>query len=369
MAGKKPGERKTIPPPPPSASADPIDRGAQLSALLPGRGATTLAFGSARGVESDSDILQQALRPSRRPSGSIRAPSPSKPKLAVALVGLGAMGRAIATRLVTAGYALRVFNRTRAKARGLAGITLTGSPAECATGADVVLTMVSDATALHDVLEGRHGVLANFGAEKRKHRPILVDMSTVGARAAHAVATMVTSAGGRFVDAPVSGSVGPAERGELVALVGGSVKAVERVRPILDVLCKKVIHAGGTGQGQTLKVVLNGLGAHHFVGLTSMLALGTKAGLARDILLDAFTSGAFATPSYLGARDKILARDFTPSFALSLALKDCALNVALQEELGVTLPVVRAILADVERGVREGLGGLDLYALEKHYTR
>ena len=84
--------------------------------------------------------------------------------------------------------------------------------------------------------------------------------------------------------------------------------------------------------------MLNGIGAHHLVAFTSMLALGERAGLARDVLLDAFTTGAFATPSYVGKRDKLLARDFTPDFALALALKDCALNAALQEELGVEPP-------------------------------
>jgi len=99
-----------------------------------------------------------------------------------------------------------------------------------------------------------------------------------------------------------------------------------------------------------------------------MLALGERAGLARDLMLDAFTTGAFATPSYIGKRDKLLARDYTPEFALALALKDVALNVALQHECGMKLPVLRAILADLERGVHEGLGELDLFALEKHYA-
>jgi 3-hydroxyisobutyrate dehydrogenase-like beta-hydroxyacid dehydrogenase len=99
-----------------------------------------------------------------------------------------------------------------------------------------------------------------------------------------------------------------------------------------------------------------------------MLALGERAGLARDVLLDAFTNGAFATPSYVGKRDKLLARDFTPDFALALALKDCVLNTALQDEVGLQLPVQRAIVRDVESGVKEGLGELDLFALEKHYS-
>ena len=277
----------------------------------------------------------------------------------------------MAARLVQAGFTVRVYNRSRGPERPLVklGATACATPRECATGADFIITMLSDAEALATVLEGTDGVLAQLASERRKPRPVLVDMSTIGRSAAIAASRRVEAHGARFVDAPVSGSVKPAGTGDLLALVGGAVRSVERVRPVLSVLCKKVIHAGGIGQGQALKVVLNGIGAHHLVAFTSMLALGEGAGLARDVLLDAFTTGAFATPSYLGKRDKVLARDYAPDFALELALKDCELNVALQDEVGLTLPVHRAIVSDVAAGVREGNGALDLFSLEKHYTK
>jgi 3-hydroxyisobutyrate dehydrogenase len=275
----------------------------------------------------------------------------------------------MAARLVEAGFTVRVYNRSRGPERVLAklGATACATPRECATGAAVVVTMLSDAEALADVLEGKDGVLATFAAERRKPRAVLIDMSTIGRKAAIAAGRRVEQHGARFVDAPVSGSVRPAGSGDLLALIGGAVHSVERVRPLLSVLCKKVIHAGGIGQGQALKVVLNGIGAHHLVAFTSMLALGERAGLARDVLLDAFTTGAFATPSYVGKRDKLLARDYAADFALALALKDCTLNTDLQDEVGLRLPVHRAIVEDVEAGVNEGLGDLDLFALEKHY--
>jgi 3-hydroxyisobutyrate dehydrogenase len=279
------------------------------------------------------------------------------------------MGKPMALRLAEAGFPLRVWNRSAGADRWLvkAGATSTASPADCARGADVIVTMLSDAEALANVLEGKEGVLA--AVEKRRPRPIVVDMSTIGRRAAIEAGKRVEARGARFVDAPVSGSVGPAARGELVALVGGAVRSVERVRAILDVLCKKVIHAGPIGAGQTLKVVLNGLGAHHFVGFTSMLALGERAGLARDVVLDAFTTGAFATPSYIGKRTKVLARDYAPEFSLALTSKDCQLASELSDEVGLSLPVHRAIVKDVEAGIREGLGDLDLFGLEKLYAK
>jgi 3-hydroxyisobutyrate dehydrogenase-like beta-hydroxyacid dehydrogenase len=280
------------------------------------------------------------------------------------------MGKPMAMRIAEAGFPLRVWNRSGGPERWLvkAGATTTASPAECAQGADVIVTMLSDAEALAGVLEGKQGVLATIAAEKRRPRPIVVDMSTIGRRAALEVGKRIEAHGARFVDAPVSGSVGPAARGELVALVGGAVKSVERVRPLLNVLCKKIIHAGSPGAGQTLKVVLNGLGAHHLVAFTSMLALGERAGLARDVLLEAFTTGAFATPSYVGKRTKVLARDYAPEFSLSLTMKDCLLAATLADEVGLPLPVHRAIVKDVEAGLTEGLADLDLFALERHYA-
>lgn len=304
-------------------------------------------------------LAKQGPGPQTGPSGTI------------AFLGLGTMGRPMAARLVAAGLPVRVYNRTRGPERALAkhGATACSTPGECVRGADIVITMLSDAEALATVLEGRDGVLAQLASEQRKPRPVLVDMSTIGRSAAIAAGRRAEDSGVRFVDAPVSGSVGPAGTGDLVALVGGTVRSVERVRPTLSVLCKKIIHAGGVGQGQALKVVLNGIGAHHLVAFTSMLALGESAGLARDVLLDAFTTGAFATPSYVGKRDKLLARDYAADFALFLALKDCALNAALQEEVGMSLPVHRAITSDVEAGIKEGHGNLDLFALEKHYAK
>lgn len=309
------------------------------------------------------------------PPGAARADKPVPTgvaeKMSVGFIGLGAMGRPMAARLVESGFAVRVYNRTSGPERALTklGATACPTPGACAKDADVVITMLSDAEALASVLEGSEGVFATFAREHRKPRPVLMDMSTVGRAAAAFIGRRAGEHNARFVDAPVSGSVGPATRGELVALVGGSIRSVERVRPVLSALCKQTIHAGGVGQGQALKVVLNGIGAHHLVAFTSMMALGEGAGLARDVLLEAFTTGAFATPSYVGKRDKLLARDYAPDFALALALKDCALNGALQEEVGLNLPVHRAIVRDVEAGVKEGLGKLDLFALERHYAK
>ena len=133
-------------------------------------------------------------------------------------------------------------------------------------------------------------------------------------------------------------------------------------------MCKRVIHAGVVGQGQALKIVLNGVGAHHLVAFTSMLVLGERAGLRRETLVDAFTTGAFASPSYVGKREKVLARDFSPEFTLAMTLKNCEANVELQREVKLPLAVHRECMREIEEAVREGLGAEDLFALEKHFV-
>lgn len=274
------------------------------------------------------------------------------------------MGAPMAANIAKKGFPLQVWNRHHERAYGLMsfGAVLKSTPRECAEGVKVVITMVSDDKALFDVLERPNGLL--IGLEKDT---VVVDMSTVGRAAALRAADLVRSVGGRFVDAPVSGSVGPAEKAELTALVGGRLNDVTRVQPVLLAMCKKIIHAGDVGQGQALKVLLNGIGLHHLVAYVSMLNLGERAGIARRVLVETFSTSAFASPSYVQKREKMMAKDYSPEFSLEMTAKDARLNVDLQQEIGLPLPVLRECLRAVEMGIEEGLGAEDLYALEKFY--
>lgn len=275
----------------------------------------------------------------------------------VAFVGLGAMGSPMAKRLC--GYFhLSVYNRNADRARPFLDLSVSGqgvavaaTARECVQDADVVVAMLADARALDEVLS----------SVTLKSDAVLIDMSTSGRRAAIEFSKRVPN----FVDAPVSGTVGPAERGELLAFAGASKENLERVRPVLDRMCQRIIHVGGVGQGQAMKVALNGIGAHHLVAFTSMLALAERAGIPRAIAVEAFTQGAFATPSYIGKKQKVLAKDWTPQFSLDLTKKDLGLNLELQEDVGLVLPVTRAIESAIDRGIERGLGEKDLFSLEE----
>jgi 3-hydroxyisobutyrate dehydrogenase-like beta-hydroxyacid dehydrogenase len=286
--------------------------------------------------------------------------------LTTAFLGLGAMGAPMARR-VAAHFPLTVWNRTRSRAEALSGqaARIASSPYDAAREASVVVTCVASAMALEELFAGEEGLLAGL-----KPGTVVVDMSTIGRAAARQAAKAVQDVGACFVDAPVSGSVGPAERGELTALVGGAEKDVTRVLPVLQAMCNRILRAGGVGQGQALKVVLNGVGSYQFVAFASMLALGERAGLTRETLVDTFTTTVFATPSYVSKRDRVLASRYGDAdFTLALALKDGALNVALQEEVGLTLPVQREVVREIAQAVAAGLGELDLFGMEKYFGR
>ena len=223
--------------------------------------------------------------------------------------------------------------------------------------------MLTGGDAVRDVFFGPNGAATGEVSGK-----LFVDMSTSGPRVARELGARLGERGARFVDAPVSGTRAPAERGELVVLAGGDAEDLALLEPVFAALAMRVIVAGPVGAGQTLKVVLNGLGAQHLCAFASMLRLGEKAGLERSVLVDAITRGAFATPAYVGKRARVLERRYDdPDFVLDLVLRDAELCAQLQDDVGETMPTHRAARAEVRRAVEAGLGQDDLFGMERLY--
>jgi len=283
----------------------------------------------------------------------------------IAFLGLGTMGAPMAKNLALAGLPLRVYNRSAGRAEGLLelGAQVAASPREAASGAEVVITMLTGPDAVERVLFGPEGAAAAKPAPK-----LFADMSTTGPGAARDFGARLSALGARFVDAPVSGSRLPAETGELVVLAGGEASDVAQLDPVFRPLARRVIHAGPLGAGQTLKVVLNGLGCQHLLAFASMLRLGEQAGLSREVLLTAFTAGAFSTPAYVAKQSRVLAGRYEdPDFVLDLVLRDAVLCEELQRELGTPMPTHQAAHAEVRRAVLQGLGADDLFGIERLY--
>jgi 3-hydroxyisobutyrate dehydrogenase-like beta-hydroxyacid dehydrogenase len=274
----------------------------------------------------------------------------------VSFLGLGTMGAPMAANIGTRGHALTVWNRSPDRAAPLvaAGAKLAATPAEAARAAELVVTMLADPTALHAVFDGGDGVLAGLRPDA-----LVVDMSTVDPKSACDLDVAVRARGGRFIDAPVSGTRKPAVDGTLVIMAGGDAADIERARPVLEAM-GRVISVGGVGQGMAMKLVLNGLGAHMMTGFAAMLVLGARHGLAPRTMLEVIGGGAFSSPLYAVKGPRILARDFSPDFKLSLMKKDQELVIATADALGYDTPTLRAIRDVLEQAVAAGFGDGDL---------
>jgi len=273
----------------------------------------------------------------------------------VAFLGLGTMGAPMAAN-VAKQHALTVWNRSPARAKPLvdAGARLAATPADAARGADAIVLMLADPLAVHAVVDGEYGLLAGLAPNA-----LVIDMSTVDVATARVTDAKVRATGGRFVDAPVSGTRKPAVDGKLVIMAGGDPADVARARPILDTM-GRVVPVGGVGQGMAAKLVLNGLGAHMMTGFSAMLVLAARLGLDLRAMLEVIGSGAFSSPLYTSKGPRMLARDFEPDFTLKLMHKDQELVLATAAENGYAMPTLATIRDVLAEAITAGYGDGDL---------
>jgi 3-hydroxyisobutyrate dehydrogenase len=277
----------------------------------------------------------------------------------VALLGTGIMGLPMARRALGAGFEVSVWNRTRSRAEQLAGdgATVADSPAEAARGADLIVTMLSDAGAVLAVMEGDDGGLAGAG-----DGAVWVQMSTIGIDAIERCAELAEGRGIDLVDAPVLGTRKPAEDGQLVVLASGPDDARERCEPLFDAVGQRTMWLGPAGAGSRLKLVVNAWLVSVLEGLAETLALAGGLGLDPKLFLEAIEGGGMDLP-YAHLKGKaMIERSFEPSFALKLAAKDADLVVAAAERNGLDLPALRTIAERLSQGVDAGHGDEDMAA-------
>ncbi len=278
----------------------------------------------------------------------------------IGFLGLGTMGAPMAMRLLKAGFPVVVWNRTPAKARPLAeaGAKIGKGPAQVAAEAEIVITMVSGSTDVEAVVLGPDGVLDGM-------RPgsVLIDMSTVSPAISRKLAAAVTTKQAEFLDAPVVGSRGPAADGMLIILVGGLPITLERCRPALVAMGKRLVHAGGVGAGSALKLATNLMLAHLAAGLAEALLLVQRAGLDPQQYLEVLEASPFRSPWYETKGAKMIHRDFSTNFALKHMRKDLGLMRVLADEVGVPLPISGAIEQLFQQSEQAGRGELDYSAV------
>ncbi len=275
---------------------------------------------------------------------------------AIAVLGLGAMGRAISHRLLGAGHELSVWNRTPGRDEELiaAGARRAGSAADAVRNAEVVITMVTDPPALEGVLFGPEGAAAAI-----PQSATLIEMSTVGPTEIASVAERLAPV--PVLDAPVLGSVPSVETGKLVILAGGDREVFDRHTELLAILGTPV-YLGASGSGAMLKLVNNAASTATLVALGELLALTDRAGLGTDDVLKGLEVGPLASLIERW-RPRLKGEDRSSYFRLALARKDLAIAFDEAEREGAELRVAETAAARCDEAIEDGLGDEDFGAI------
>jgi 3-hydroxyisobutyrate dehydrogenase len=254
----------------------------------------------------------------------------------IAVLGTGRMGAPIARNLLAAGFTVAVWNRTPGRAQELvnAGARLAASPADGAGSADVVLTMLADGDAVAHAMTGPHGTVSALAPES-----VWIQMATVGVDWTARFSALAHDHRLEFVDAPVSGSDGPARDAQLGVLASGTEAVHPRVEPLFDAIARRTLWLGPAGHGTRLNTWLASLAE----AMAETLALTEALGLEQELFLEAIAGGPLEAPWATSKGRAMLAREFTPGFALRLALKDAHLALEAGRENGLELPMTDAL--------------------------
>ncbi len=254
----------------------------------------------------------------------------------IAVIGLGLMGRPIATLLMKAGYQVAGFDIIKKQISDLVpiGLKAGGSPNGAAKGADLVILSLPTWNAVLQAVEGKGGLI-----ESIRKGQIIIDTSTSPPWESKALGARLAKRGIEWMDVPISGSSAQARVGNMVFMVGGKKAVFEKIKPVLDQIGKKTVYVGKSGDGATLKLIINHTLYLNQAAAIEGLVLGLKAGLPRDVLWDVITSGAASSDLLLARGKDMLQGNFSPKGPVVLANKDLALSLETARQLGVVLPV------------------------------
>jgi 3-hydroxyisobutyrate dehydrogenase len=276
----------------------------------------------------------------------------------IAILGTGTMGAPMARNMAKAGLDLRAWNRTQDKAEPLAGdgIEVAASAEEAVAGADVVITMLADGESVASVMEDG-GALAAMPDDA-----LWLQMSTVGIAATEALATLAEERSVAFVDAPVLGTKMPAEKGELQVLASGPEDQRERCQPVFDAVGGETRWLGEAGAGTRTKLVLNNWLLSLTEGVAETVALAEALDVDPREFLDVISGGPLDSGYAQLKGGTMIERDFTPSFALSLARKDAGLVLEAAERHDQPAPLAAVVKSQMEKAEEAGHGDADMAA-------
>ena len=273
-------------------------------------------------------------------------------------VGLGNMGNAIVQNLLKNGCTVNVYNRTKEKEAEAVGTGALSQESlqQLVHNSSIIFTMVSDDEAVKEVYSGEQGLLSHSPSGK-----IFVDMSTVSPETSRYLAEICNDSRNQFIEAPVSGSVKPAQEGSLIIMAGGPVDAYEKVKPFFDIIGKLSLHLGDNGAGSSAKLAINYFLGLNLQGLAETVLFARDNGIKTEDMLTIINEGALANGITKGKAPSILNNQFPAAFALKHLTKD--LRLAGQQ--GLQSPLFPPLLHSFQEALQNGLGEEDVMAIFK----
>lgn len=278
----------------------------------------------------------------------------------IGIAGTGKMGSVIATRLASLGHEVTVWNRTKARAQPLldAGLRWADTPGALAAGSEVVISLVTNEQALDDVYLSADGLFSAGSAA------VFIEMSTVRPAKQEEMGKLAHQAAAAYLECPVGGSVGPAKEGKLMGFAGGDAATLERARPVLEQLCKRIEHVGVHGAGSSMKLAINLPLMVYWQTLSEALSLIEPLGLDPKRVVDIFsdTSGG---PNMLKVRGPLIAQalsgDKSGTVTVNLATmrKDMRTMLNQGQVTHRALPLTQLALQQLDAAAAEGLDEAD----------
>lgn len=255
-------------------------------------------------------------------------------KQRVGFIGIGAMGTPMSENILRAGFPLTLYDRVPARTKAFAarGVPVATSCAEVAAKSDVVITMIGQVAEELEAVLGARGVL-----EGAHPGLTLIDSSTVGIMATKRIGAAARERGVAFLDATVSGSVGPAKDAKLAFMVGGDRAVLDAVRPVLSAMGERIHHVGPNGAGSAMKVIVNLMIGMTVLTVAETLTLGRQAGLDPRQMLGILGETAVSSPHLRNKGKMMIERRFEPAFALKYMQKDFDLIMEAAQELRTPL--------------------------------
>lgn len=281
--------------------------------------------------------------------------------LKIGWAGLGHMGVPMVTNLVKAGFDVTVYNRTTDKAIALQeklGVKVAHSPRELAENKDFIITMVTDDAALKEIYEGTDGILS----ATLQRDMLAIDMSTVSPDTTRQLATLCEAAGIWYLDAPVSGSVKPAQEAQLVIMAGGRAEDFERAKPVFNALGKAAHLLGDAGAGNYAKLAINTFLGITLQGLSEAVIFAQNNGIPPAQFLPLINNGPIGSAITNLKATNIVNHDFTPAFQLGLLAKD----IRLAKGQGLDTPIGNALFDTLQDALTQGLASSDMSAIYQY---